>query len=184
MNMRGLLYGGVFGLAWTTTALADDGPPKKPAKVEYSATLLIGYGAGGQFEDDTRNNYGFALGGRAGLTLPAPRLYFGLSFVHFAGYDDNQSVHTSTLDAEVGYEFHLLRDRLLIRPQLGLGTALAMVLQSDNAGGALLFHWAPGVLAGLKAGPVLITAEYRRDLVPPDLWSNSNTVLFGCGVRL
>lgn len=182
MNVWGVACGSVLGLTWTTTALAD-GEPRKPAKIEYSASALVGYGAGETFEDDTRNNYGFALGARAGLTLPKPRLYFGLSFVHFAGYTDDQRAYTNTLDAEFGYEFLLLRDRLLIRPQLALGTAQTVRIQSDNGGYPLAFHWAPGVLVGLRMAPLLITAEYRRDLVPSQ-WPSANSVLFGCGVRL
>ena len=51
------------------------------------------------FEDDTRNSYGLALAGRAGLTLAAPRLYFGLSFLHFSGYEETrQKRYANTLD--------------------------------------------------------------------------------------
>ncbi|HKO49829.1 MAG TPA: hypothetical protein VJV79_18995 [Polyangiaceae bacterium] len=184
MNPRVVGWASIFCLGWTTAALADEAPAKKPAKLESSASLLAGYGAGEQFEDDTRNNYGLALGGRAGVTLAAPRLYFGLSFLHFSGYEETwQKRYTNTLDAEFGYEFRLLRERLLIRPQLALGVAQAVTIQSDNAGYPLTFHCAPGVLVGARVGPLLISVEYRRDLVP-DQWPSSNSVLFGAGLML
>ena len=184
MRISAVLWASVWALAWTTTALADEGSAKKPSKTDHSVSLLAGYGAGEQFEDDDRNNYGLALGARAGLTLAAPRLYFGLSFLHFSGYHDTwQKRYTMTLDAEFGYEFRLLREHLLIRPQLALGAALAVTAQSDNAGGALPFHWAPGVLVGGRVGPVLVSVEYRRDMVTAE-WPSSNSVLFGAGLVL
>ncbi len=184
MNIRVVVWGSILGLGWTTAALADEGAADKPVKTEYGISLLVGYGAGGQFEDDARNRYGFALGARAGLTLAAPRLYFGLSFLHFNGYKQpSEERHTSTLDGEFGYDFQLLQERLLIRPQLALGVAQAVTIQPDNSGYPLTFHWAPGVLVGVRVGPVLISAEYRRDLVP-DQWPSSNSVLFGCGLLL
>lgn len=184
MNIRGLIWGSILSVGWTTAALADEGPAKKPAKTEHSISLLAGYGAGEQFEDDARNRYGLAFGARAGVTLPAPRLYFGLSFLHFSGYENpSQKVHTSTLDGEFGYEFRLLQERLLIRPELALGVAQAATIQPDNAGYPLGFHWAPGVLLGLRVAPLLITAEYRRDMLASE-WPSSNSVLFGCGLML
>lgn len=184
MRIRAALAGSIWALGWTTAALADEGSAKSPSKTDYSVSLLAGYGAGEQFQDDERNNYGFALGARAGLTLAAPRLYFGLSFLHFDGYEETwQKRYTNTLDAEFGYEFRLLRERLLIRPQLALGVAQAVTIQSDNAGYPLPLHWAPGVLVGGRVGPVLISVEYRRDMVPDD-WPSSNSVLFGAGLML
>ena len=184
MRIRAVLWASISALAWTTTALADEAAAKKPSKTDHSVSLLAGYGAGEQFEDDDRNNYGLALGARAGLTLAAPRLYFGLSFLHFSGYDDtSQKRYTMTLDAELGYEFRLLREHLLIRPQLALGAALAVTAQSDNAGAALPFHLAPGVLVGGCVGPVLVSIEYRRDMVTAE-WPSSNSVLFGAGLVL
>jgi len=184
MNLRTFVWTCVSSVAWTTSALADDGAAAKPAKTEYSVSLLAGYGAGEQFEDDTRNRYGVAIGARAGLTLAAPRLYFGLSFLHFGGYQEPaQEVHMNTLDGEFGYEFRLLRERLLIRPQLGLGFAQTVTIQPDNAGYPMGFHWAPGVLVGVRFAPLLISAEYRRDMVPSD-WPSSNSVLLGFGLML
>jgi len=184
MRFRAALGASIWAIGWTTTALADEGSAKKPSKTDYSVSLLAGYGAGERFEDDDRNNYGLALGARAGLTLAAPRLYFGLSFLHFSGYKDAwQKRYTMTLDAEFGYDFLLLREHLLIRPQLALGAAAAITAQTDNAGSALPFHWAPGVLVGGRVGPVLISAEYRRDMVTA-AWPSSNSVLFGAGLLL
>jgi hypothetical protein len=183
MRIRAVLWASIGALGWTTAALADDGSAKRPSKTDYSVSLLAGYGAGEQFQDDERNNYGFALGARAGLTLAAPRLYFGLSFLHFSGYETWQKRYTNTLDAEFGYEFRLLRERLLIRPQLALGVAQAVTIQSDNAAYPLALHWAPGVLVGGRVGPVLISVEYRRDIVAEE-WPSSNSVLFGAGLML
>jgi hypothetical protein len=178
---------GIVGMmGWVTPSLADDGlEKKKPANISYSFSLLGGYGAGTQFEDDARNYYGAAIGGRAGLTLPRPNLYFGLSFLHFTGDSSTgpDKVYTNTLDAEFGYDFHLLKERFLIRPQLGLGVVQAVRIQSDNAGYPLVFHWAPGMLVGVRFAPLLVSAEYRRDMVP-DQWPSSNTVLFGLGLTL
>lgn len=177
------LWAAIGALGWSTAALADEAPTTRPNKTDYSVTLLGGYGAGERFEDDSMNRYGLALGARAGLTLAAPRLYFGLSFLHYTGYETSQKRYTNTLDAEFGYEFHLLRGRLLIRPQLALGVAQVVTLQSDNEGYPLGLHWAPGVLVGGRVGPVLLSVEYRRDMIPSE-WPSSNTVLFGVGVRM
>jgi hypothetical protein len=184
MRMRTVLWAGIAAVGLTTGALADERSARRPSKTDHSVSLLAGYGAGERFEDDERNNYGFALGARAGLTLAAPRLYFGLSFLHYSGYEEtSQKRYTNTLDAELGYEFRLLRERLLIRPQVALGFAQAVTLQPDNHGYPLALHAAPGVLVGGRVGPVLISLEYRRDMVP-DEWPSSNSVLFGAGLML
>jgi len=184
MKRRVAGWASIWVLGWAAPAWADERPAEKPGKTEYSISFLAGYGAGEQFEDDDSNRYALALGARAGLTLQAPRLYFGLSFLHFGGSEAPSGERfTNTLDAEFGYEFRLLRDRLLIRPQLALGVAQAVTIQSDNSGYPLGFHWAPGVMAGVRLAPVLFTAEYRRDIVTDD-WPSSNTVLFGCGLTL
>jgi hypothetical protein len=184
MRIRTVLWAGMAAIGLTTGALADERSARGPSKTDHSVSLLAGYGAGEQFEDDERNDYGLALGARVGLTLAAPRLYFGLSFLHYGGYEEtSQKRYTNTLDAEVGYEFRLLRERLLIRPQLALGLAQAVTIQSDNSGYPLVFHAAPGVLVGARVGPVLISVEYRRDMVH-DEWPSSNTVPFGAGLML
>jgi hypothetical protein len=184
MNSRAVVWAGILSVGWATPALADESPAKPPAKAEYTLSLLAGYGAGGQFEDDTTNRYGLALGARAGLTLAAPRLYFGLSFLHFGGSQAPSGKHfTNTLDGELGYELRLLQEHLLIRPQLAFGVAQAATIQSDYEGVPLALHMAPGVLVGVRFAPLLVTAEYRHDLVP-DSWPSSNTVLFGCGLLL
>ncbi len=123
------------------------------------------------------------LGAQAGLTLPAPRLYFGLSFSHYSGYTDlSQAVHMDALDVEFGYELYPLKERLFIRPQAALGAAQTVTIQSDNAGYPLAFHWAPGVVVGVRVALLLISAEYRREMIPGG-WPSSNSVLFGCGLR-
>jgi hypothetical protein len=184
MNIKAVLWVSMGVLGWTTNALANEGSLNTPSKTDYSASLLAGYGAGEQFQDDDRNRYGFALGARAGLTLAAPRLYLGLSFLHFTGYEEMlQERYTNTLDVELGYEFRLLRERLLIRPQMGVGVAQVVSIQSDNSGYPLGLHWAPGVLVGGRVGPVLITVEYRRDMAPGG-WPSSNSLLFGAGLML
>jgi len=184
MRLRVAWWVGLWGVVWAAPALADEANAKAPGKVEYSAELLGGYGVGNQFEDDNKNRYGLALGVRAGLTLAAPRLHFGLSFLHFNGSDGPAGRrYTNTLDTELGYDFRLLKERLLIRPALALGVAQAVTIQSDNAGYPLVFHWAPGILVGARLAPLLLTAEYRYDLVP-DSWPSSNTLLFGVGFVL
>jgi len=187
-----------WGLVWATlwyaacaacvarpaSALAEEGPPKRPPQAEHGISLLAGYGAGERFEDDAKNRYGFALGARAGLTFAAPRVYVGLSFVHFSGYDvPSQKVHLSTLDGELGYELRVLQERLFLRPQLVLGVAQPATIQPDNASYPLAVHGAPGVLLDVRFTPVLFSAEYRRDLIP-NRWPGAHSVLFGCGLML
>jgi len=58
-----------------------------------------------------------------------------------------------------------------------------VTIQSDFGGYPLAFHCAPGVLFGARVGPVLVSAEYRRDIVA-DQWPSSNSVLFGAGLML
>ena len=184
MNLRAFVWTSVLSVAWATSALADEPAAKKPSKTEYGLSLLTGYGAGQQFEDDARNRYGVALGARAGLTLAAPRLYLGLSLLHFNGYQEStQEVHANTFDGEFGYEFRLLQERLLIRPQLAIGLAQTATIQSDNEGYPVAFHWAPGVLVGVRFAPLLVTVEYRHDRVPSD-WPSANTLLLGFGLML
>ncbi len=187
MNIRGFVGAAVVCLvsAFVGRARAEEGTPSRSAKVDYSVSLLAGYGAGERFEDDSRNRYGLALGARLGLSVKhPPRLYYGLSFLYFTGYDGpTQKVHTSTLDGELGYELRLLDDRVLIRPQVAVGVAQVATIQSDNAGYPLALHVAPGALVGVRVAPLLLSAEYRRDIVIGD-WPSSNTVLFGCGLML
>src|SRR6478736_6028320 len=186
MRLRLLLWAAVFGMGWATPALAAETAEKKPSHVEYTLALLGGYGAGNKYEYDDWNRYGGALGGRGGLTLSMPKLYFGLSFVHFAGTTraESQKVFTNTLDAEFGYDVQLLHNRLLIRPQLGLGVAQPVTVQPDYEQYALGFHWAPGLLVGVRFAPLMISAEYRRDTVIPDEWPSANTALLGFGLML
>jgi hypothetical protein len=171
-------------VAFAAPAHAEAGPPKRAPQAEHALSLLAGHGAGERFDDDAKNRYGLALGARAGLTFAAPRVYLGLSFLHFSGYDEpSQRVHVSTLDGELGYELRLLQDRLLFRPQLALGLGQPTTIQPDNAGYPLAFHWAPGVLLGVRFTPVLFSAEYRRDFIP-ERWPSAHTALFGCGLML
>lgn len=185
MRLRLLLWAAVFGMGWATPALAAETAEKKPSHVEYTLALLGGYGAGNKYEYDDWNRYGGALGGRGGLTLSMPKLYFGLSFVHFAGTtrSESQKVFTNTLDAEFGYDVQLLQNRLLIRPQLTLGVAQPVTVQPDNASYMLGFHWAPGLLVGVRVAPLLISAEYRHDMIPNG-WPSANTALLGFGLML
>jgi hypothetical protein len=172
------LFGGiVLTIGRVMTAGAEPG-----RRLELSASLLAGVGVSGRFQDSTQVHYGLGYGGRAGVTLPA-RLYVGASFVHFRGSDSRSNqVYTNTLDAELGYEFRLLRDLIAIRPQLALGLAQAVTIQSDNAGYPLALHAAPGVWLGLRLRPLLISAEARRDLVFDDSWPSATTVMLGVGV--
>lgn len=76
----------------------------------------------------------------------------------------------------------MLRDLIAIRPQLALGLAQAVTIQSDNAGYPLALHAAPGVWLALRLRPLLISAEARRDFVFDDSWPNATTLLLGVGV--
>lgn len=177
MRTGGFVVGMVLSFVCASTARAEPAPP-----LELSASLLAGVGVSGRSQDSTQVHYGFGYGGRAGVTLPA-RVYFGASFVHFAGSDSrSERVYTNTLDAEVGYEFRLLHDLIALRPQLALGVVQAVTIQSDNAGYPLGLHAAPAVLVGLRLRPLLISAEIRRDFVFDDWWPDATTVLFGAGV--
>lgn len=173
-------------VAWTARAAADvAGPPNSqtedPAEAEIGVSLITAFGAGGRFEDNAINRYGLGFGVRAGVTLGAPRLYLGGSFIRFiGGQDQSGEFYTSTLDAEVGYEFRLLDEILVIRPQLGLGVAQTVTIQSDNEGYPLALHGAPGFLLGVRLAPVIISAEVRRDLVPGE-WSNAATFMVAAG---
>jgi hypothetical protein len=173
-------------VAWTAPAAADgsalpNSQTEDPAETEIGLSLITAFGAGGRFEDNAINRYGLGLGVRVGVTLGAPRLYLGGSFIRFiGGRDQSGEFYTSTLDAEVGYEVRLLDELLVIRPQLGLGVAQTVTIQSDNRGYPLALHGAPGILLGARLSPVLISAEVRRDLVPGE-WSNAVTFMFAAG---
>jgi hypothetical protein len=188
MNLPKVTLATVLVLGRTTTVEAtetempkDSTPKENRARTEMAVSLLAAYGAGGRFEDNAVNRYGFGFGARAGATLKSPRIYLGVSFIRFlGGQDPSGKFYTSTLDAEFGYDIRLLRDLLLIRPELGLGVAQPATIQSDNAGYPLDFHWAPGLLVGFRLAPILISAEFRRDMVP-DQWSNAATFMFGAG---
>jgi hypothetical protein len=171
----------IGGMALTVGRVASAGA--EPARrLELSASLLAGVGASGRFQDSTQVHYGLGYGGRAGVTLPA-LLYLGASFVHFRGSDSRSNrVYTNTLDAEVGYEFRLLRDLITIRPQLALGVVQGVTIQSDNAGYPLGLHAAPGLWVGLRLRPLLISAEVRRDFVFDESWPDATTLLLGMGV--
>lgn len=173
-------------VAWTAPAAAEVGAlphaqTEGPAEAEIGVSLITAFGAGGRFEDNAINRYGLGLGVRAGVTLGAPRLYLGGSFIRFmGGQDQSGEFYTSTLDAEVGYEFRLVDEIILIRPQLAIGVAQAVTIQSDNEGYPLALHGAPGILLGVRLAPVLISAEVRRDLVAAE-WSNAATFMLAAG---
>ena len=147
---------------------------------DVEMSLLGGYGFGGTFEDEDTNRYQAAIGARGGATLKAPRLYLGGSFVHFFGGEGGGGrVLTNTADVEVGYDFEPGND-LVLRPQLGLGLAQPIMIQSDNAGYPLAFHLAPGALAEMRFRPLLLSAGIRADLVPGG--ANAFTALGGVGI--
>jgi hypothetical protein len=83
---------------------------------KFSAAGLIGYGIG----FDSANEYGFGFGARGGYTFPF-QLYVGPSFIYYVGTSpqNNVTVHTFTLAAEVGYE--LVVGPAEVRPFLGIG---------------------------------------------------------------
>jgi hypothetical protein len=150
-------------------------------RAEVEIAILGGFGHGGSVDDSSVNRYGPGLGARAGVTLKAPRLYLGGSFVRFLGNEEGGSeYYTATLDALIGYDFRLLREHLLLRPEIGLGVAQAVTIQPDNVGYPLTPHFAPGLLAGLRLSPLLVFAEVRGDLSLD--WANSVTGLIGAGV--
>jgi hypothetical protein len=160
----------------------DSELPKEKVRSEFGVSLLGAYGAGGRFEDNAVNRYGLGFGGRVGVTLKAPNLYLGASFIRFVGGEDRSSrFYTSTLDVELGYDLRLLQGRLVIRPELALGLAQPVTIQPDNAGYPLAVHWAPGLLVGMRLRPILVSAEARRDMVPGN-WSSAITFVLGCGV--
>ncbi|HEY3496712.1 MAG TPA: hypothetical protein VGK73_18560 [Polyangiaceae bacterium] len=155
--------------------------PREQAEVEILA--LAAFGAGGSVDDDPTNRYGLGFGARAGVTLRRPRLYLGGSLVRFLGEESGTGKHyTATLDFHAGYDLRLVHELLLIRPELALGVAQAVTIQSDNAGYPLAPHVAPGLLAGVRLNPLLVFAEIRGDFVIGSDWSNSFTTLLGAGV--
>jgi hypothetical protein len=155
---------------------------REPPRTEVGVSLLGAFGAGGRFEDNPINRYGLGLGLRGGVTLKGSSLYLGGSFIRFFGDEDQSGrFYTSTLDAEVGYDFRLLHDLLVVRPELALGVAQPVTIQADNAGYLLGFHWAPGLLVGMRLPPLLVSAEVRYDVIPDD-WSNAVTFVLGGGL--
>jgi hypothetical protein len=163
------------------TAAPESAP--SPSRSEFSVSVLVGAGAGGTYRDNSLNRYGFGFGARAGVTLGAPRLHLGASFLSFRG-DENSSEERrlSLLDAEVGYDFLFLRDVVIVRPGLAAGVAQIITIQEDNAGYPLGFHVAPGVLVAARLQPMLVSAEVRRDVLVNE--AGATTALFGIGVVL
>lgn len=179
MIIRGAL-GGLLVVLWGCSASAAEAP----RKLEPSASLLLGVGAGDSFEDSSMVRYGLGFGGRVGLTLPSG-VYLGASFLHFEGSESRaERMYTNTLDLEAGYEFRLIRELLVIRPQLALGAVQPVTIQPDNAAYPLALHAAPGVLVGLRLKPLLISVEARRDFVFDRSWPDATTGLLGAGVVL
>jgi hypothetical protein len=182
-----ILLASLACLACSARAAAEPGePPASSPDAERSTdveVLLQGaYGAGGHVDDSTINRFGPGIGVRAGVTLKSPRLYFGGTFVRFFGDEDGSGeYYTATLDAHVGYDLRLLRELLVIRPELAFGVAQTVTIQADNAGYPLAAHLAPGLLVGLRLRPLFAFAEVRADLLPSG-WSNSVTALAGAGV--
>jgi len=166
------------------TGLPPSGSEQSATESELTFSLLGAYGAGGRYQDSAINRYGPGVGARGGITLAAPQLYLGGSFVHFVGgKGDSGEFHTSTLDTELGYDVRLMQGLLVVRPQLALGLAQVVTIQSDNAGYPLAFHWAPGLLLGLRWSPLFASVELRRDLVPGE-WSDATSIALGVGVSL
>lgn len=164
-------------MTWAHRADAREAP-----STDVSLTLLGGYGFGGTSEDNDVNRYQLAAGGRVGVTLAAPRLHFGASFVNFFGGEGNGNrSFTRILNLEVGYDFAVVGDSFVLRPELGLGVAEAITIQSDNSGYPLGFHVAPGVVGEFRFRPLALSVELREDIVVPAV-ANATTVLAGVGV--
>lgn len=186
MNVRSLGRAavGALGLAAlpvNADASDPDHADTSGSRSQVSVALVAAYGAGAKYEDSEVNRYGLGLGVRAGVTFGAPQLYVGGSFVKFFGESaGGAEYYTNTLDAEVGYDFHVLRDDFVIRPQLGFGLAQTVSLVGDAHGYPIAFHWAPGVLAEARLRWVLVSAGGRYDMVPGD-WVNAATVLGAVG---
>jgi hypothetical protein len=175
----------VWGLAATALVTAMTSVRHADAREEphtdVSLSLLGGYGFGGTFEDNDINRYQLAAGGRVGVTLAAPRVRFGASYVRFFGGErDGSRYFTSVLDLEVGYDFELLGDSFVLRPELGLGVAQPVTIQSDNSGYPLAFHVAPGVVGEFRLRPLALSVELREDMVPNS--ASATTALAGVGV--
>jgi hypothetical protein len=156
----------VMALMGATATYSASGRADEKPRTDVEVSLLGGYGFGGTLEDSTLNRYQTAFGVRGGVTLKEPRVHLGGSFIHFFGGDgDNGRAYTNTTDFEVGYDIEL-GELFVLRPQLGVGLAQPVLIQSDNAGYPLVFHAAPGLLAELRFRPLLVSAEIREDLVP------------------
>jgi hypothetical protein len=156
-------------------------PREQTARSEFGVSLLAGFGAGGKLGDSGVNRYGPGFGARAGVTFRTTPLYLGVSFIRFLGGEaDSGEYYTSTLDAEVGYSFRLLSELVVVRPQLALGVAQPVTIQSDNAGYPLGFHCAPGLLVGIQPAPLFLSAELRRDILSE--WSSAATFMLGGGL--
>jgi hypothetical protein len=108
--------------------------------------------------------YGFGLGMRAGITLPA-RLYLGGTFVQHVGWVTTASstttsstyrgaYHVTYGGAEIGWAFE--RHGLLVRPYAGSGMLLAFgrtdVRRVTRVDDRALFYVAPGVLTAARFG--------------------------------
>ena len=173
--------GGNAGSAADTPAEAARSARPPQNRNEFPVELLVAWGAGWKVDDSTLNRYGLGFGARGGVTLGGPRMYFGASFVRFLGDEtEGSKVYTVTLDAEIGYELGLAGKLLFLRPMAALGVAQPVTIQPDNEGYPLAFHVAPGLLAGVRVAPLLVSLEVRQDFVASDA-GNATSLALGCG---
>ena len=154
-------------------ATADE--RRAPTSVE----LLSGYGIElVKVGTNAPSAYGFGLGTRAGLTLPA-HLYLGGTFVHHLGWKQGATeegrsstyraaYHVTYVGAELGWT--LERNALLLRGYVGTGALVAfgrtVVRHAERRDDNAFFYVAPGLLTAARVGRWYGGFDMRFMMVP------------------
>lgn len=148
---------------------------------EIEGSVHAGYGIGinqGQAEP-----YGFAIGGRGGVTLGS-NLHFGGLVEYYVGDEFSDSFRAS---AEVGYDFSIPGVPLMLRPRVGAGWLTQSLDIAGLGDSSDTFVLSPGLTVRYGILPFLFVGLETDLLVPTeDLENNAKslTIAGAVGVKL
>jgi hypothetical protein len=153
--------------------VAGDANALGPVEIEVAAKGGGGYPP----VNGNGDGLGFALGGRAGVLLPASGLYGGLSFLEYGGGGGSTDpVLVSSAPMPVGGSYHSLAygleggygvrffDELTVRAQLGLGDYVDIEDTQYSTGATTTrthhsLYLEPGVMTMIALGPVFVGGD-------------------------
>lgn len=134
------------------------------------------------------NPFGFGAGGRAGLSVY--RIYFGVEGLDYAG--KVQGWNALQFGGDVGYDFRVAGEVLILRPQVGFGQLVVLGssdYEKEQVGSGLLgsgkpFYVEPGLTALVTPVPTFFVGADANLLVLPSAQSTEDGPSAHAGITL